>query len=427
MQLPSLHIGASVWHQRAPGPIRRTGHFGCPADAVARSSVILQQRSGWATALAAAACVARLVVPTSTPRKKRRSISCLSASRHHGQGLRGAPGLIRGSNVVVRRANSSAEQSPVNSSNILSWKWRGLEIGYRAAGPADGKPVVLIHGSGVSSITYRKTLPELAHAGFRAFAIDLLGFGASSKPTNVTYSIELWEEIVNDFCDEFARSGPVLLVGNSIGSAVAMEVAAGAWGRWNGRVRGLVFLNTGAGMNPRFLSRSGLVPLPLRVLFALIFGIYGILLQFKPLVNFAFERLATRDAVRDALKSLYVNQAAVDEELVEAVLEPASDAGAAEVLAKVLSGEPGKTPEELLPKVRCPIHCIWGDSDTVTPLSGTAAWYGEFFRELAADAAYPHVSLTVVNAGHVPMDDNPDATNAAMIPWLVSPPAMLPP
>jgi len=284
---------------------------------------------------------------------------------------------------------------------------------------------VLLHGSGVSSITYRKTLPVLAENGFRAYAIDLLGFGASSKPAGITFSIDLWRELVCDFCDTFAPARQVMLIGNSIGSAVSMSIAASSWGCQNGRVRGLIFLNTGAGMNPKFLGRSRLVPFGLRQFFAVLFGVYGILLQLKPLVRFVFERIATREVVTASLQSVYVNQSAVDVELIEGVLEPASDEGAAEVLANVLSGEPGPTPEELMPSVLCPIHCIWGDADTVTPLDGPASYYGEYFRGLAEDPAYPHVSLSVVHAGHLPMDDDPEATHATMVPWLTSPPDFL--
>jgi pimeloyl-ACP methyl ester carboxylesterase len=53
------------------------------------------------------------------------------------------------------------------------------------AGPADGVPVLLIHGFGASVGHWRNNIPALAAAGYRTYAIDLLGFGGSDKPPQV--------------------------------------------------------------------------------------------------------------------------------------------------------------------------------------------------------------------------------------------------
>jgi len=50
------------------------------------------------------------------------------------------------------------------------------------AGPADGEPVLLLHGEPSWSFLYRKVMPVLADAGLRAIAADLVGFGRSDKP-----------------------------------------------------------------------------------------------------------------------------------------------------------------------------------------------------------------------------------------------------
>jgi haloalkane dehalogenase len=58
----------------------------------------------------------------------------------------------------------------------------GLRLAYVEAGPADGEPVLLLHGEPSWSFLYRKVMPVLADAGLRAIAADLAGFGRSDKP-----------------------------------------------------------------------------------------------------------------------------------------------------------------------------------------------------------------------------------------------------
>ncbi len=55
------------------------------------------------------------------------------------------------------------------------------------------------------------------------YAIDLLGFGESDKPVQ-QYTMETWAALVHDFVDEFVQQQPVVLMGNSIGSLVALMV-----------------------------------------------------------------------------------------------------------------------------------------------------------------------------------------------------------
>ena len=57
-----------------------------------------------------------------------------------------------------------------------------LRMHHVEAGPAEGEVVLCLHGEPSWSYLYRKMLPPLATAGFRAVAPDLVGFGRSDKP-----------------------------------------------------------------------------------------------------------------------------------------------------------------------------------------------------------------------------------------------------
>ena len=56
----------------------------------------------------------------------------------------------------------------------------GAPVTFRAAG--NGRPVVLVHGLGLSSRIYERNCAELAGAGFRVIAPDLPGFGGTPGP-----------------------------------------------------------------------------------------------------------------------------------------------------------------------------------------------------------------------------------------------------
>ncbi len=58
----------------------------------------------------------------------------------------------------------------------------GLRMHHVEAGPADGAPVLMLHGEPTWSYLYRHMVPVFAAAGHRAVAPDLVGFGRSDKP-----------------------------------------------------------------------------------------------------------------------------------------------------------------------------------------------------------------------------------------------------
>jgi haloalkane dehalogenase len=58
----------------------------------------------------------------------------------------------------------------------------GVRVHYVDEGPAEGAPVLLLHGEPSWSYLYRTMIPVLVGAGHRCIAPDLVGFGRSDKP-----------------------------------------------------------------------------------------------------------------------------------------------------------------------------------------------------------------------------------------------------
>ena len=72
-----------------------------------------------------------------------------------------------------------------------------LKPGLRAALPraGSGPPVVFVHGSGPGVNAYSNFFPnyrEIAAAGYRALLPDMVGFGWSSKPSGLDYTLDLF-------------------------------------------------------------------------------------------------------------------------------------------------------------------------------------------------------------------------------------------
>ncbi|MEW1545136.1 alpha/beta fold hydrolase [Streptomyces tsukubensis] len=102
----------------------------------------------------------------------------------------------------------------------------GLGLTVRARPPARTglPPALYLHGLGGSSQNWSALMPLLADV-VDGEALDLPGFGASPPPDDGNYSLTGHARAVIRYLDA-AERGPVHLVGNSLGGAVATRVAA---------------------------------------------------------------------------------------------------------------------------------------------------------------------------------------------------------
>lgn len=103
-----------------------------------------------------------------------------------------------------------------------------LQLAVRDSGPgATGRTLVLVHGWPVSGMMWRYQTPMLVERGLRVVAIDLRGFGDSSKPAD-GYSYDLWSRDIGRVLDVMELDD-VTLGGFSMGGAIVMHhVASGS-------------------------------------------------------------------------------------------------------------------------------------------------------------------------------------------------------
>lgn len=99
------------------------------------------------------------------------------------------------------------------------------EISMAEAG--SGPAVVFLHGSGPGASgasNFRLNASEFVAAGYRVLLPDLIGYGASSKPEGIDYTLQLFTDTVHDALTQAGVTSAVC-VGNSLGGGIAMQLA----------------------------------------------------------------------------------------------------------------------------------------------------------------------------------------------------------
>ncbi|WP_375479378.1 alpha/beta fold hydrolase [uncultured Jatrophihabitans sp.] len=99
------------------------------------------------------------------------------------------------------------------------------------------RTIVLLHGYTDNVTTWQRVVPVLA-ASHRVIAIDLPGFGASSRPWS-TPLLSGYVDVVREVLDAEGVDGPVSLMGNSMGAAVSTLFGA----RYPERTDGMVLID----------------------------------------------------------------------------------------------------------------------------------------------------------------------------------------
>jgi len=271
----------------------------------------------------------------------------------------------------------------------------GQPVNVCEIGPADGDPIVWIHGLSGSWQNWLENLPVFAEAGFRCLALDLPGFGQSPMPRD-EITITGYGALVNELLEELEIPA-ASIVGNSMGGFIASELAICC----PQRVQRLVLVSA-AGLSVEDL-RNDMGMALLRRLDFLLGACVG---WFASRSDF----VAKRERLRFATFSIV---AAHPQQLPPPLVE--------ENLRG--SGKPGFIPSvqalttypirERLPEICCPTLIVWGTKDHLVPVRDAHE-----FERLIPDSR----KVIYEDTGHVPQLERPTAFNALVREFIAEPP-----
>jgi pimeloyl-ACP methyl ester carboxylesterase len=281
-------------------------------------------------------------------------------------------------------------------------------VEWNAGAAATAPPIVLVHGLGGSTVNWELVGEGLARRGAtRVVAFDLAGFGRTklgARTATLGANGDLLAELV-------AGLGPSVIVGNSMGGALGVGLAA----RHPELVRALVLVDPAL---PRTLRPPGV-----RESIDGITHLGGLAAAAIPvvgpnLVRYRMRQLGPAGTVDGSLRIVCAHPSRVDATLRKHMIEltayrvEGNDSARAyhDAILSLVRYTTRRMPADIR-AVRAPTLVIHGDRDRLVPIS----------LARAAARRRPEWTLEVFDdCGHVPMIEQPERFVAVTAGWLDS-------
>ncbi len=246
----------------------------------------------------------------------------------------------------------------------------GLKIRYLESGKGNERHILFIHGLGSSSDMWLG-IPDALSANFHTIALDLPGFGKSSKPVTMNYTIQNFRENIVDFINNLGiNDGKTSIVGHSLGGYIAAEVTIGN----KNLVERLVLIDS-----------SGMLKKPTPLL--------------EEYLQVAMN--PTTDKVRKVFEQMVANPTRIPSKLVEGFIArinlPNAKYAFKSTLENSANTQIGLGRLKLIENI--PTLILWGIKDKVIPTK-----HSELFKEAIMNSRIEIIQ----DAGHAPFAEKPD-------------------
>ena len=259
-----------------------------------------------------------------------------------------------------------------------------VELFIQEMGPADGQPVLFIHGTAAWSGLWRETMTPLAEAGYRCIAIDIPPFGFSERPATPSYDNASQARRIVALMDALKIEHAVLF-GHSFGGGATLETAL----MIPDRIDALILEDVGAlNLNLQLASQDQ-SPSPA-----------GIFLNTRLVRNPVLAATATNPwFTKTLLSQMVLDPNDITDEKIKILQQPLVLQDATNTLGDWLKSVLGVQGASLTSdpanyqSLTMPTLIVWGDSDTVIPLKE-----GEYLQSIM-----PNSQLVLMKGvNHIP-------------------------
>ena len=266
-----------------------------------------------------------------------------------------------------------------------------FETYYERSGFVTGQPVLMLHGigGGSSLFQYRKNSEALARRGYDVFALDLLGFGRSSRPAT-RYTQDLHVAQIEQFIeDEIGR--PTVIVANGLSAAYSIRLAA----ERPDLIEALVLIGpTGYERLARPQNEERIESFE----------------RFSGGLGELIYQVLLADNIRDIfLLDAYISEESLTPEVLNEFDAQLRVKNAKWVILSFISGNLDQDVRGLWSEVSQPALIVWGQQAETTPIEDAQDFL----------AVRPEVELVAINGAKlVPNEDRPEMFNEAVLGFL---------
>ncbi len=289
--------------------------------------------------------------------------------------------------IPVSRAANQPLSPPFDNSQLIEIE--GISLHTRVweseSAPEKGR-ILMIHGLGGSTYSWEEIAPGLAAEGWRVVAVDLPGFGYSTRQTGLDHSQSARARLLWQLLDRLEPDQPWVLCGHSMGGGAVSAMALSSPDRTERLILVDAALDNGS---PTAVSWLADYPPFARLLAVVLDHVVLSAGQIPAYLETAYREPPTAGQI-------------------SAYTAPLQISGTARVLVDLVKTADGINSAGLA-ALENPIDAIWGEQDTVIPV----------------DTAYelqqqiPGMRLEVIpEAGHVPSETHPEAVLAILIGYL---------
>jgi len=253
----------------------------------------------------------------------------------------------------------------------------GVRVHYRDQGNPNGPPVVMVHGFAASLQAWEPWVARLGDT-YRIVTLDLPGHGLTRAPEGYAASLDGNADLVNAVADRL-HLGPYVLVGNSMGGAVAWNTVL----RHPAQVKALVLVDAAGWPSA---TRQGPPPV--------ISALFG-----NPIGRAMLRNIDTRPMAKSGLMAAYRDPKLVTPALVDRYVDLSRAPGHRDILLRMQPRSAHAVTARSFKAITIPTLVMHGEADALIPVGDGRAF---------AAAIPGAILITYPGVGHVPMEQIPE-------------------